>query len=76
LAVRVWDTVGEEQILKGEYKVFAGKMYVEISIFPPVLILPQEMTWNGMVRVSVSSLLEMDERSLSLSTTETSADLL
>jgi hypothetical protein len=76
LAVRVWDTVGEEQILKGEYKVFAGKMYVEINIFPPVLILPQEMTWNGMVRVSVSSLLEMDERSLSLSTTETSADLL
>ncbi|KAJ7359560.1 WD40-repeat-containing domain protein [Mycena albidolilacea] len=24
--VRVWDTVGEEQILKGEYKVLAGKI--------------------------------------------------
>lgn len=26
--VRVWDTVGEDQVLKGEYKVFAGKMCV------------------------------------------------
>ncbi|KAJ6487813.1 WD40 repeat-like protein [Mycena sanguinolenta] len=24
--VRVWDTVGEDQVLKGEYKVFAGKI--------------------------------------------------
>jgi len=26
--VRVWDTVGEDQILKGEYKVISGKMCV------------------------------------------------
>jgi hypothetical protein len=27
--VKVWDTVGEDKILKGEYKVLAGKMYVD-----------------------------------------------
>ena len=26
--VRIWDTVGDEQILKGEYKVISGKMCV------------------------------------------------
>lgn len=26
--VRIWDTVGEEQTLKGEYKVLPGRMYV------------------------------------------------
>ena len=26
--VKVWDTVGEDKVLKGEYKVLAGKMYV------------------------------------------------
>ena len=26
--VRIWDTVGEEQILKAEYKVLAGRVYV------------------------------------------------
>lgn len=25
--VRVWDTVGEENILKGEYPAIGGKMY-------------------------------------------------
>ena len=30
--VRVWDTLGEEQILKGEYKVISGKM----RVLPPV----------------------------------------
>lgn len=24
--VRIWDTVGEDQTLKGEYKVISGKM--------------------------------------------------
>lgn len=26
--VKVWDTVGEDKVQKGEYKVLAGKMYV------------------------------------------------
>jgi hypothetical protein len=26
--VRVWDTAGEDQTLKGEYKVISGRMYV------------------------------------------------
>jgi hypothetical protein len=30
--VRIWDTLGEEQILKGEYKVISGKMYVTRSL--------------------------------------------
>ncbi len=28
LAVRVWDTVGEDRTLKGEYKVIGGRMSV------------------------------------------------
>lgn len=28
--VKVWDTVGEDKGLKGEYKVLAGKMYVDL----------------------------------------------
>ena len=32
--VRVWDTIGEDKTLKGEYKVLAGRMYVVlISVF-------------------------------------------
>ena len=31
-SVKVWDVIGEDKVLKGEYKVLAGKMYV-ISIF-------------------------------------------
>ena len=34
-AVKIWDTVGEEQILKGEYKVISGKMY-ECLLTPPL----------------------------------------
>ena len=29
--VKVWDTIGEEKVLKGEYKVLAGRMYVALS---------------------------------------------
>ena len=25
--VKVWDTIGEDKTLKGEYKVLAGRMY-------------------------------------------------
>ncbi len=35
LAVRVWDTVGEDQTLKGEYKVISGRMYV-VFFFTPL----------------------------------------
>lgn len=31
--VKIWDTTGEDKILKGEYKVLGGKMYV--ILFPP-----------------------------------------
>ena len=26
--MKVWDTIGEDKILKGEYKVLGGRMYV------------------------------------------------
>ena len=29
--VKVWDTVGEDKVLKGEYKILAGKMYVDFT---------------------------------------------
>jgi hypothetical protein len=32
-AVRVWDVVGEDQVLKGEYKVISGKMCVTFFVF-------------------------------------------
>ena len=28
--VKVWDTIGEDKILKGEYKVLAGRMYAAL----------------------------------------------
>jgi len=32
--VKVWDTVGEDKTLKGEYKVLAGRMYAAlINVF-------------------------------------------
>ncbi len=35
LAVRVWDTVSEDQTLRGEYKVISGRMYV-VFFFTPL----------------------------------------
>lgn len=29
--VRIWDTVGEDQTLKGEYKVITGRVYVTVA---------------------------------------------
>jgi len=26
-SVKIWDTIGEDKTLKGEYKVLAGRMY-------------------------------------------------
>lgn len=32
--VRVWDTIGEDKILKGEYRALSGRMYAAlISVF-------------------------------------------
>jgi hypothetical protein len=28
LVVNIWDVVGEDQIVKGEYKVISGRVYV------------------------------------------------
>ena len=33
IVVNIWDVAGEEQIVKGEYKVISGRVYV---IFPLV----------------------------------------
>ena len=30
--VRIWDTVGTDQVLKAEYKVLGGKMYVLLIV--------------------------------------------
>jgi hypothetical protein len=30
--VKVWDTIGEDKILKGEYRVLSGKMYVVVIV--------------------------------------------
>lgn len=32
IAVNIWDVVGEEQIVKGEYKVISGRVYVMVSL--------------------------------------------
>jgi len=32
--VKVWDTIGEDRTLKGEYKVLAGRMYVVLIHMP------------------------------------------
>lgn len=38
LLVNIWDVVGEDQVLKGEYKVISGRMYAsELLIWIPVL---------------------------------------
>ena len=37
IVVNIWDVVGEEQIVKGEYKVISGRVYV---IFSCPLALP------------------------------------
>jgi hypothetical protein len=54
LAVKVWDTVGEDQTLKGEYKVISGRMYVFSVLLEcdRTLTVRQVMTWNGMGKVS------------------------
>ena len=51
--VKVWDTVGEDKILKGEYKVLAGKMYVVESAFLAgtrwltILGFSNDLDWDG-----------------------------
>ena len=64
--VRVWDTVGEDQTLKGEYKVISGRMCVQfllIWISGIIIGFRVATIWNGTERVSVSLLLGMAERS-------------
>ena len=47
IVVNIWDVVGEEQIVKGEYKVISGRVYVMFLLFTvfnlvlcaPVLII-------------------------------------
>lgn len=43
-AVRIWDTVGEDQSLKGEYRVISGRMYVciiRVLPGPDVTCMPE-----------------------------------
>ena len=75
--VRVWDTVGEDQTLKGEYKVISGRVSV-LAYFGSEDILTHastEMTSNGMVKVNASSQLEMGETSMLTITNLYSKDL-
>jgi hypothetical protein len=41
ILVNIWDVVGEDQVVKGEYKVISGRVYV---IFSPPLFTP----WLGL----------------------------
>ena len=68
-AVRVWDTVGEDQSLKGEYKAISGRMYAWTPL-PPSEISDDhsfnitETILPGTAKVKESSPLEMEKRSL------------
>jgi WD repeat-containing protein 1 (actin-interacting protein 1) len=37
--VRIWDTVGEDQTLKGEYKVISGRMYAPSHSLSKALVV-------------------------------------
>lgn len=49
--VRVWDTMGEDQTLKGEYKVISGRMYVVSSLLAFLKVhcplLSNDLEWDG-----------------------------
>jgi hypothetical protein len=38
IIVRIWDTVGNEQVLKAEYKVLSGRMYVHCMFLLSMLL--------------------------------------
>ena len=62
--VRIWDTVGQDNVLKGEYKVISGAVYVVITQVDIGLIVHGVATIShGMVRASGSLPSGMDERS-------------
>jgi hypothetical protein len=53
-AVRIWDIVGEDQALKGEYKVISGKMCVAFRSFSSCVSFSQkinkfrnDLEWDG-----------------------------
>jgi hypothetical protein len=68
--VRVWDTVGEDQTLKGEYKVISGKM-CDLFVFSLNLRAQlmdennclSETTSSGMAKASASSPSAMGKKS-------------
>jgi hypothetical protein len=67
-AVRVWDTVGEDQSLKGEYRAISGRMYAWTRPSPSEI--SDDKSFNitetillGTAKVKESSLLEMGKRS-------------
>lgn len=51
LVVNIWDVVGGEQIVKGEYKVISGRVYVLVLFrvgFPIVEdISSNDLAWDG-----------------------------
>jgi hypothetical protein len=83
--VRIWDLVGEDQALKGEYKVISGKMYVRslcslltlsardsqmrITTIPFDYEKKPAMTLSGMAKASASSPLAMGKKSACASNT-------
>ena len=73
--VNIWDVLGEEQIVKGEYKVISGRVYVMFSFVVVHLLVGLfrffdlytffllAMTLHGMAKVNESSQLEMEKKS-------------
>jgi WD repeat-containing protein 1 (actin-interacting protein 1) len=51
LLVRIWDIVGEDQALKGEFKVISGKMYAVFSHYTSTSklssYLSNDLEWDG-----------------------------
>jgi hypothetical protein len=64
--VRIWDIVGEDQVLKGEYKVISGKMYGLRYYFFAFLITRDQFpatTSSGTARANASSPLVTGKKS-------------
>ena len=68
--VRVWDTVGEDQTLKGEYKVISGRMcdtFIHLRALRthvPAPLGPAATTSNGTAKVNASSPSAMGKTSV------------
>ena len=71
--VRIWDTVGEDQTLKGEYKVISGKMcdlfVLNLNLRAQLMDENIATTSSGMAKASASSPSVMGKKSACASNT-------